>query len=89
MSRKQKKIWRIPGENQNPSELSNGNLRTVKCKTETNNWVDGCNEISAEQRSSELEDMSSENMHIYAWRKKNVKGIQDTTKMCDKHWIRF
>ena len=36
MSRKQKKIWRIPGENQNPSELSNGNLRTVKCKTETN-----------------------------------------------------
>ena len=37
MSRKQKKIWRIPGENQNPSKLSNGNLRTVKCKTETNN----------------------------------------------------
>ena len=37
MSRKQKKIWRIPGENQNPSELSNGNLITVKCKTETNN----------------------------------------------------
>lgn len=37
MSRKQKKIWRIPGETQNPSKLLNGNLRTVKYKTETNN----------------------------------------------------
>lgn len=68
MSRKQKIRQGIAGDTQNPSKLSNRNLRTGTYKTETNNILDGCNNGSkiAGQKTSELEDMSSERIHTYA-----------------------
>lgn len=68
MSRKQRKRQGSAGDTQNPSKWSNRNMRTDKYKTETNNVLEGCNNRSktAVQRTSELEDMSSEKIHTYA-----------------------
>lgn len=67
MSRNQRKRQGIAGDTQNPSKLSNGNMRADKYKTETNNVLDGRNNGSktAVQRTSELEDKSSEKIHTY------------------------